>query len=104
VRFTCLVLGDSLFIVGSPAVAGNGEQQKVDPIFVVGVIRDGNFIYRKAYGMASLELGVPLSPPSVFYMDSVAKQFTPPPSCWLPNKASFRTEMRITGSTNYVCL
>ena len=78
-RFTCLVLGGLAFIVGSPAVAGNGEQQKVDPIFaaydkstslgcVVGVIRDGNFIYRKAYGMASLELGVPLSPPSVFYM------------------------------------
>jgi CubicO group peptidase (beta-lactamase class C family) len=33
-------------------------------------------VYRKAYGSANLELGVPLSPQSVFYMGSVAKQFT----------------------------
>lgn len=42
----------------------------------LGVIRDGNFVYRKSYGLASLELGVPLSPQSVFYMGSVSKQFT----------------------------
>lgn len=60
---------------------------KVDEIFSIyskpespgcslGVIRDGDFIYRKAYGSANLELGVPLSPQSVFYMGSVSKQFT----------------------------
>jgi CubicO group peptidase (beta-lactamase class C family) len=42
----------------------------------VGVIRDGSFIFRKSYGEASLELGVPLSSDSVFYMASVSKQFT----------------------------
>jgi CubicO group peptidase (beta-lactamase class C family) len=42
----------------------------------LGVIRDGDFVYRKAYGSANLELGVPLSPQSVFYMGSVSKQFT----------------------------
>ncbi len=42
----------------------------------VGVIRDGNFIFRKSYGEASLELGVPLRSESVFYMASVSKQFT----------------------------
>jgi CubicO group peptidase (beta-lactamase class C family) len=42
----------------------------------LGVIRDGDFVYRKAYGQASLELGVPLSSQSVFYMASVSKQFT----------------------------
>src|SRR5437588_11061536 len=36
----------------------------------------GGFVYRKAYGSANLELGVPLSPQSVFYMGSVSKQFT----------------------------
>jgi CubicO group peptidase (beta-lactamase class C family) len=46
------------------------------PGCALGVIQDGNFIYRKGYGMASLELGVPLSPQSVFYMGSVSKQFT----------------------------
>jgi CubicO group peptidase (beta-lactamase class C family) len=61
--------------------------QRVDQVFAaydkadspgcaLGVIRNGNFIYRKAYGMGSLELGVPLSPQSVFYMGSVSKQFT----------------------------
>ena len=61
--------------------------QKVDQIFTVydkpgspgcslGVIRNGDFVYRKAYGSASLELRVPLSPQSVFYMGSVSKQFT----------------------------
>ena len=61
--------------------------QKIDQIFSVynkpgspgcslGVIRDGDFVYRKAYGQASLELGVPLSSQSVFYMGSVSKQFT----------------------------
>src|SRR5579872_6316538 len=62
-------------------------ERKVDRVFaaydkpdspgcVVGVVRDGEFIYKKGYGTASLELGVPLTPQSVFYMGSVAKQFT----------------------------
>jgi CubicO group peptidase (beta-lactamase class C family) len=61
--------------------------QKIDELFApydnphspgcsVGVIRDGSFIFRKSYGSASLELGVPLSSDSVFYMASVSKQFT----------------------------
>jgi CubicO group peptidase (beta-lactamase class C family) len=72
------------------AMAGKDEdtiQRKVDQIFAaydkpdspgcaLGVIRDGNFIYKKGYGAASLELGVPLTPQSVFYMGSVSKQFT----------------------------
>ncbi len=35
-----------------------------------------SFIFRKSYGKASLELGVPLTSDSVFYMASVSKQFT----------------------------
>lgn len=42
----------------------------------VGIIRDGDFIFRKSYGEASLELAVPLTTESVFYMASVSKQFT----------------------------
>jgi CubicO group peptidase (beta-lactamase class C family) len=42
----------------------------------VGVIRDGDFLYKRSFGYASLELGVPLTPASVFYMGSVSKQFT----------------------------
>src|SRR5271170_3496122 len=61
--------------------------RKVDQVFAaydkpdtpgcaLGVVRDGNFIYKKGYGTASLELSVPLTPQSVFYMGSVSKQFT----------------------------
>jgi CubicO group peptidase (beta-lactamase class C family) len=42
----------------------------------VGVIRAGEFVYKRSFGYASLELGVPLTPSSVFYMGSVSKQFT----------------------------
>ena len=42
----------------------------------VGVIRDGNFIYKRSFGYGSLELGVPLTSESIFYMASVSKQFT----------------------------
>jgi len=61
--------------------------RQVDELFVaynkpqspgcsVGVIRDGAFVFKKSYGEASLELDVPLTSESVFYMASVSKQFT----------------------------
>src|SRR6266481_4311081 len=66
---------------------GGDLERKVDQVFAaydkpdtpgcaLGVVRDGEFIYKKGYGTASLELGVPLTPQSVFYMGSVSKQFT----------------------------
>ena len=86
-RFTgvvTLVLG---FLINIPALVAQVSQPSVDEVFAeynktgspgcaLGVIQNGNFIYRKGYGEASLELGVPLSPESVFYMGSVSKQFT----------------------------
>lgn len=78
-----LLLG---FFALAPAFAGELEK-KVDQIFAafdkpgspgcaLGVVRNGDFVYQRGYGLASLELGVPLSPGSVFYMGSVSKQFT----------------------------
>lgn len=46
------------------------------PGCVLGVDRDGRELYRKGYGMASIELGAPLTPLSVLESGSVAKQFT----------------------------
>ncbi|HWY69890.1 MAG TPA: serine hydrolase domain-containing protein [Terriglobales bacterium] len=77
----------SLTIANAAFAAADDPAQKVNQVFaafgkpgspgcVVGVIRNGSFIYRKAFGCASLELGVPLTPESVFYMGSVSKQFT----------------------------
>lgn len=39
-------------------------------------LKDGQVIFRKAYGSANLELGVPLQPDMVFRLGSVTKQFT----------------------------
>jgi len=71
----------------TPVLAVQTDQQAVDQVFAayqkagspgcsLGVIRDGALVYSKGYGLASLELGVPLSPSSVFYLASVSKQFT----------------------------
>lgn len=76
-----------LLAVAAPVFAAEPDAAAVDRIFsafdkpaspgcALGVIRDGNFIYRHAYGLASLELAVPLSSESVFYVGSVSKQFT----------------------------
>ena len=42
----------------------------------VGISRDGVPIYEHGYGMANLELGVPITPSSVLSAASISKQFT----------------------------
>jgi len=42
----------------------------------VGISRNGRVVYEHGYGMANLELGVPITPDSVFAVASVSKQFT----------------------------
>jgi len=60
--------------------------ERVDAIFAewddsgspgcaLGVIEDGKFLYRRGYGLASLELDVPISSSTVFYIGSTSKQF-----------------------------
>jgi CubicO group peptidase (beta-lactamase class C family) len=85
-RFAIVTLALGI-IVCVGAATDNVAPQAVDQFFSayererspgcsLGVIRDGEFVYRKAYGFGSLELKVPLSTQSVFYMGSVSKQFT----------------------------
>ncbi len=45
------------------------------PGVAVIAVKDGKTVFRKAYGMANLELGVPLVPDSVFRLGSITKQF-----------------------------
>ncbi|MGH9741938.1 MAG: serine hydrolase domain-containing protein [Candidatus Acidiferrum sp.] len=83
-----LILACPLLAAGCSTHRNEEEQErKVDQVFAafdktdspgcaLGVVRDGNFIYKRGYGEGSLELGVPLTPESVFYMGSVSKQFT----------------------------
>lgn len=46
------------------------------PGAAVLVLKEGRVLLSKGYGLASLELGVPVRPDSVFHVASVGKQFT----------------------------
>ncbi len=47
-----------------------------EPGAAVLVVKDGETVLRKGYGLANLELGVPIQPDMVFEIGSVTKQFT----------------------------
>ena len=46
------------------------------PGAAVAVIRDGEVIFQKGYGIANLEYGISIKPETVFHVASVSKQFT----------------------------
>jgi len=78
----CLSLSPSL----APSVTANGREALVDALFsgataqspgaTVIVMKDGQTVYKKAYGTANLELGVPVAIDTRFRLASVTKQFT----------------------------
>lgn len=47
-----------------------------EPGAAILVMKDGRPLVRKAYGMADLELGIPLDPEMIFRIGSMTKQFT----------------------------
>ena len=46
------------------------------PGAAIAIIQRGAVIYQQGYGMANIELGVPITPKTVFPVASIAKQFT----------------------------
>jgi CubicO group peptidase (beta-lactamase class C family) len=46
------------------------------PGLALGVVRDGKLIKARGYGVANVELGVPVKPETIFQTGSVGKQFT----------------------------
>src|SRR5512137_851945 len=46
------------------------------PGAAVAVVKDGLVVYRKGFGCAQLEYGIPITPSTVFHVASVSKQFT----------------------------
>jgi CubicO group peptidase (beta-lactamase class C family) len=42
----------------------------------VAIVKDGEILYKKGYGLANLEYDIPISPSSIFHIASVSKQFT----------------------------
>ena len=85
-----LVLGCIVFTVGVAELRAQPTEpelkQKVDEVFAqwdstsspgcsLAVIRDGEAIYARGYGMANLEYDVAITPRSVFRIGSTSKQF-----------------------------
>ena len=87
-------------------VFGQAPPQPIDAIFkdfatdqspgcAVGATRGDAPLAAKAYGMADLEHGVPLTPQSVFYMASVSKQFAALAILLLERDGKLRLEDRV---------
>ena len=53
-----------------------GINRDAEPGCVAGVIHNGQYIHKNAYGLTNMEHGVPLTSESVFRIGSVSKQFT----------------------------
>jgi len=92
-RASCSIIVAGVAAAAAPVFAQQGEPDsaaiapRVDSVFAeydrtdspgcaLGVIRDGELIYARGYGMANLDLGVAISPASVFRIGSTSKQFT----------------------------
>lgn len=67
--------------------AQQSASQKVDSLFAawstsvtpgcaLAIIKDGEIIYRRAYGMADIERDAPNRPSTIFHIASMSKQFT----------------------------
>ncbi len=46
------------------------------PGCALGIAKDGQLIYKRGYGIANLNYNIPISPQSIFNIESMAKQFT----------------------------
>src|SRR5258708_7772380 len=79
-------VGAVLLVLSAVVLAQDSVESRVDAIFArftaqtpgcgLGVVRDGGLAYEKGYGMASLELGVPITSRTVFDIGSTSKQIT----------------------------
>ena len=79
-----LILGVVSEVSGQPAADLSKSIDEIltqtykpnEPGAAVIVVKDGKVVFRKGYGMANLELGVPVEPDMVFRLGSITKQFT----------------------------
>ncbi|HEU4883289.1 MAG TPA: serine hydrolase [Longimicrobium sp.] len=84
-----------------PALAGIDSMltalyPAAEPGAAVLVARDGQVLMRKAYGAASVELGVPLRPEHVFRLGSITKQFTAVATLMLVDEGKVSLDDEIT--------
>ena len=87
VAVTILMTAFSQAASGVSPGAEQSLESRVDALFskwntldspgaAVTVVKDGMVIYRKGFGCAQLEYGIPITPSTVFHVASVSKQFT----------------------------
>ena len=83
----CVVVGQWIFT--DPCLSFSTKNvftSKIDALFsqwdrpdspgcALAVVRNGDIVYKKGYGMADLEHDVPITPETVFYIGSTSKQF-----------------------------
>jgi CubicO group peptidase (beta-lactamase class C family) len=84
-KYTCLLLIILVFVTSCNSAFQTNP--RVDKLFAVwdhndtpgcavGVIQNGQWVYKHAYGMADLDAKTPLTTHNTFYIGSMAKQFT----------------------------
>jgi len=77
----------ALIVLGASRAPADERTDLVDKIFAewdsthspgmaLAIVADGEIIYKRGYGMANLEQGLPVKTDTVFYVGSVSKQFT----------------------------
>jgi CubicO group peptidase (beta-lactamase class C family) len=90
--FAMLALFSAASAQTGPALSGDHSSNKevnskVDQVFAqfdkpdspgcaLAVIKEGQIIYKRGYGMSNLEYGIPISPSSIFHIASISKEFT----------------------------
>ena len=86
-RSTLNIILGCLLVACASYAAADALTDKVDRIFAewnttsspgcaLAVVKDGRIVYEHGYGMANLELGIAITPQSVFDIGSVSKQVT----------------------------
>jgi len=70
------------------------QQQRI-PGLALAVMRDGQIIKAKGYGLSNIELNVPVSPQTIFQSGSVGKQFTATGIMMLVEKGKMRLDDRV---------
>ena len=105
-RLLLILTGIFLFLSSSISYSQN-QKSKIDSLLnskylpngpgaVFLVAKEGNVIYRKAFGEANLELNIPMKPENVFEIGSMTKQFTAISILMLVEKGKLSLDDKIT--------
>jgi CubicO group peptidase (beta-lactamase class C family) len=81
-----LIVNASAF-AQTPAPLAEPVRRRIDSVFAAytrntapgcatAVVRDGQIVFAKGYGMSDLQHGIPITPASIFHVASISKQFT----------------------------